>query len=56
MNKLTKIFFGPRPVSRDPVTAHPVDQHISVRRRERLISVWIPDPETGRLVCTWHKT
>ncbi len=28
---------------------------ISIRRRQRrpLICVWIKDPETGRLVCSW---
>lgn len=58
MNKLTRMLFGPRPVARETISARPAEARISTipsRRRERLISVWTPDPETGRLVCTWRR-
>lgn len=55
MNKLTKILFAPRPVARDAISARRVEEHIPALRRERLISVWTPDPETGRLICTWRR-
>lgn len=55
MNKLTKILFGPRPVARGALSPRHTAAHIADRRRERLISVWTPDPETGRLICTWRR-
>ncbi len=54
MNKLTKILFAPRPAARDAISARRDEGRIRARR-ERLISVWTPDPETGRLICTWRR-
>jgi hypothetical protein len=54
MNKLMKILFPPRPAVRDAISARRIEDHIPARR-ERLISVWTPDPETGRLICTWRR-
>lgn len=55
MNKLTKILFA-RPIARDAI-ARASDEAAPVRRRTRptLIAVWTPDPETGRLVCSWRR-
>lgn len=55
MNKLTKILRGSRPVSRDAVAPLRSADPIPVQRRERLICIWSPDPNTGRLICTWHR-
>lgn len=55
MNKLTKILFAPRPVARDAISARHVEEHIPALRRQRLISVWTRDPETGRLICAWRR-
>lgn len=55
MSKLTVILFGPRPAARHAVSARPIEAHIPVFRRERLISVWTKDPTTNRLVCTWRR-
>ncbi len=55
MNKLTKILFA-RPIARDAI-ARASNEAAPFRRRSRqtLIAVWTPDPETGRLVCTWRR-
>jgi hypothetical protein len=54
MNKLIGILFGPSAVGRREL-ARSTEAHIPVFRRERLISVWVRDPETGRLVCMWRR-
>ncbi|MEK8126128.1 hypothetical protein WOB59_24720 [Methylocystis sp. IM4] len=55
MNKLITTFFAPRPARPTAASAHCAAERDRVGRRERLISVWTPDPETGRLVCTWRR-
>ncbi len=55
MNKLIRTFFAPRPAQRAVVSARSAAPRDKVRHPERLISVWTPDPETGRLVCTWRR-
>ncbi len=54
MNKLTKIFAS-RPIAKGAIFPRLGEEHIPVFRRERLISVWTPDPATGRLICTWRR-
>ncbi len=55
MNKLIRTFFAPRPAPPTATSARGVAGRDRAQRRERLISVWTPDPETGRLVCTWRR-
>ncbi len=55
MNKLIRTIFAPRPAPKTAASARCVAERDRIRRRERLISVWTPDPETGRLVCTWRR-
>ncbi len=56
MIKLTRILFARRLV-REELHTDASSEVISVRRHKRrpLICVWIRDPETGRLVCSWVK-
>ena len=56
MNKLIKILFT-RPIARDAIPSRDSGEVIPVCRRARraLICVWTPDPETGRLICSWIK-
>ncbi len=57
MNKLTRVFFVSRPINGDAILPGRVDAHIPMRTRTKpaLIAVWAPDPETGRLICTWRR-
>lgn len=56
MNKLTKSLFA-RQILRDAIPFRMGEEAIPVRCRARpaLLCVWTPDPETGRLICTWKR-
>ena len=55
MNKLIKILFT-RPIARDVIPFRDSGEVPVCRRARRaLICVWTPDPETGRLVCSWRR-
>lgn len=58
MNKLTRVLFVSRPINGDAILSGRVDAHIPMRNRTKpaLIAIWTPDPETGRLICTWRRT
>ena len=53
MNKLTKILFT-RPIGRDAIASR-ASAAFHHRKRWTLVCVWMTDPGTGRLFCSWTK-
>ncbi len=55
MNKVIKILFT-RPIARVVIPFRDSGEvRVCRRTRRALICVWTPDPETGRLVCSWRR-
>jgi hypothetical protein len=56
MNKLTTFVFA-RSAAREAAVARRGARVLAFRRPapQRLVCVWTPDPETGRLVCSWNE-